>query len=82
MQDTSKFKFPLELDMAPYCDSSLRPEEAHYELFSVVIHRGSTHSGHYSTYIRDIDDLGVWQVRLRGGVRVRGRVLVHLHMRH
>ena len=64
--------------MAPFCDSSLRPEEARYELFSVVIHRGSTHSGHYSSYIRDIDDLGVWQVRgcallRRGGDKECGR---------
>ena len=31
-----------------------------YELFSVVIHSGSTHSGHYTAYIRDIDELGTW----------------------
>ena len=49
--------------MAPFCDTSLMPGEAQYELFSVVIHRGSTHSGHYTAFIRDVDDLGVWQVK-------------------
>ena len=48
--------------MAQFCDTSMMPEEAQYELFSVVIHRGSTHSGHYTAFIRDVDDLGVWQV--------------------
>ena len=31
-----------------------------YELFSVVVHRGSAFGGHYFAYIRDIDDLGSW----------------------
>ena len=35
-------------------------EEFIYDLFSVVIHSGTTHSGHYIAYIRDIDRLGVW----------------------
>ena len=58
-QDTSKFKFPLKLDMSPYCEG-LSGEDAIYELFSVVIHSGSTHSGHYIAYIRDIDAIGTW----------------------
>ena len=35
-------------------------EEFIYDLFSVVIHSGTTHSGHYVAFIRDIDRLGVW----------------------
>ena len=31
-----------------------------YELYSVVIHSGSTHSGHYTAYIKDVDALGCW----------------------
>ena len=31
-----------------------------YELFSVVVHSGSTHSGHYTALIRDVDNLGNW----------------------
>ena len=34
-------------------------ERVEYELYSVVVHSGSTHSGHYTAYIRDID-LGSW----------------------
>ncbi|XP_064401493.1 ubiquitin carboxyl-terminal hydrolase 40-like isoform X3 [Halichondria panicea] len=59
-KDTSKFKFPLELDMAPYCEDGSVGGSSVYELFSVVIHSGSTHSGHYTAYIRDIDGLGTW----------------------
>ena len=35
-------------------------EVTEYELFSVVIHRGSAHGGHYHAYIRDVDNLGTW----------------------
>lgn len=31
-----------------------------YDLFSVVVHRGSAFGGHYFAYIRDIDNLGHW----------------------
>ncbi len=46
--------------MSPYCDSAQSPADTDYQLFSVVIHSGSTHSGHYTAYIRDVDDLGQW----------------------
>ena len=46
--------------MAPYCDADTSKEGTTYELFSVVIHSGSTHSGHYTAYIKDIDGLGTW----------------------
>ena len=35
-------------------------ERSEYELYSVVIHSGSTHSGHYTAYIRDVEDFGCW----------------------
>ena len=35
-------------------------EKQLYELYSVVIHSGSTHSGHYTAYIKDMDGLGCW----------------------
>ena len=35
-------------------------QRSEYELYSVVIHSGSTHSGHYTAYIRDVDNLGCW----------------------
>ena len=68
-QDTSQFKFPLELDMTPYSRGNYSTSETTarateekqlYELYSVVIHSGSTHSGHYTAYIKDVDALGCW----------------------
>ena len=56
----SKFKFPMEVDMAPFCETGSVKGDAMYELFSVVVHSGSTHSGHYVAYIRDVDHLGHW----------------------
>ncbi len=46
--------------MTPYCERASVGGECVYELFSVVVHSGSTHSGHYIAYIRDIDGLGHW----------------------
>eukprot|EP00057_Strongylocentrotus_purpuratus_P028769 XP_011683243.1 PREDICTED: ubiquitin carboxyl-terminal hydrolase 40 [Strongylocentrotus purpuratus] len=57
-KETGHYTFPLELDMAPYCEQA--KEEALYELYSVVLHSGSTHGGHYHAYIRDVDNLGTW----------------------
>lgn len=59
-KETRKFEFPLALSMKSYCDKTC--DEKHgcydYELYSVIIHSGSAHGGHYHAYIRDIDGLG------------------------
>lgn len=36
------------------------PSDAIYQLFAVIMHRGSAHSGHYFAYIRDTMDEGAW----------------------
>ena len=62
-KETTKFSFPQLLDMSPYletCQEGASPSDPRYELFSVVIHSGSTYGGHYKTYIRDIQNLGNW----------------------
>ncbi|ESO86253.1 hypothetical protein LOTGIDRAFT_220780 [Lottia gigantea] len=60
-KEVGEFAFPLELDMAPYMDKvGINRDDEVYELFSVVIHQGSAHGGHYHAYIRDIDNLGTW----------------------
>ena len=48
--------------MSPYCEAGgeLVKGRQEYELFSVVVHSGSTHSGHYTAIIRDVDALGAW----------------------
>ena len=73
-QDTSKFKFPMVLDMSAYCEEvgHVR-EDSRYELFSVIIHSGSTHSGHYTAYIRDVDALGCWSYPVSGQNRAGQR---------
>lgn len=35
-------------------------EKQLYELYSVVIHSGSTHAGHYTACIKDVEALGHW----------------------
>ena len=52
---TQNFEFPLEVDMSKYVENA-----GIYELFAVIIHGGSAHSGHYHAYIRDILKQGKW----------------------
>ena len=49
MKITQNFEFFLEVDMEKYLENA-----GVYELFAVIIHSGSAHSGHYHAYIRDI----------------------------
>lgn len=37
-----------------------------YELFSVIIHKGGCYGGHYHVYIKDIDELGLWEPQVSG----------------
>jgi hypothetical protein len=53
VKDDSPFVFPLELDVKPYCTPDASGADEMYELYSVVIHRGGAHGGHYHAYIRD-----------------------------
>ncbi|KAK3747012.1 hypothetical protein QZH41_011960, partial [Actinostola sp. cb2023] len=57
-KETQRYTFPLELDMKEFCEQA-RDEDI-YELYSVVIHKGSCYGGHYHAYIRDVDGIGVW----------------------
>ena len=63
--------------MTPYCEHNSVKADGIYELFSVVIHSGSTHSGHYTAYIRDVDDLGHWTHPV-SSERYRGRIQVEI----
>ncbi|XP_062518219.1 ubiquitin carboxyl-terminal hydrolase 40-like [Corticium candelabrum] len=58
-KETSKCTFPQELNMNPYCEEE-SSDKNYFELFSVVVHKGSTHGGHYFAYIKDVDGLGQW----------------------
>lgn len=58
VKETGAFPFPTTLDMTPYCEHPAGPMQ--YELYSVVIHGGAAHGGHYHAYIRDIYGEGHW----------------------
>ncbi|KAF4522539.1 hypothetical protein B566_EDAN009987 [Ephemera danica] len=64
-KDESRLEFPSELDMAAFCEESLPSEITTYELLSVIVHRGGAHGGHYHAIIRDIDQLGHWDLASR-----------------
>lgn len=44
-----------------------------YELFSVIIHKGGCYGGHYHVYIKDIDELGHWEMPVRLRTLGKGR---------
>jgi Ubiquitin carboxyl-terminal hydrolase len=48
-------------DSSSISNSSYSVDKSYlYELFAVIMHRGSAHSGHYFAYIRDTLQEGVW----------------------
>ncbi|KAK8970427.1 Ubiquitin carboxyl-terminal hydrolase 20 [Platanthera guangdongensis] len=49
----SKFvKYPIELDLMPFMSSPGENDQFIYELYGIVVHSGSCHSGHYYCDIR------------------------------
>uniref|UniRef100_A0A6J0UP59 Ubiquitin carboxyl-terminal hydrolase 40 isoform X1 n=3 Tax=Pogona vitticeps TaxID=103695 RepID=A0A6J0UP59_9SAUR len=62
-KETSCYTFPFRINLKPFCEQAhLDDVEYMYELFSVIIHKGGCYGGHYHAYIRDIDELGNWQM--------------------
>jgi ubiquitin carboxyl-terminal hydrolase 40 len=47
------FEYQLELDLSGFVMQG-QPEYCKYELYGVVIHRGSAHGGHYICFARDL----------------------------
>ena len=61
---TSKFEFPLEIDMRKYCEDTQGKEEDYlYELYGVIVHAGTPYAGHYYAYIRDMTGQGKWNLK-------------------
>ena len=64
---TSRFEFPLEINMKEYCDiednENLKDEDYIYELYGVIIHSGTPYAGHYFSYIRDLTGQGNWDYK-------------------
>jgi uncharacterized UBP type Zn finger protein len=68
-----KFEFPLEINMRDYLSQEVlndydlnftenNDKEFLYELYGIIIHRGTPYSGHYFSYIRDIVNEGNWNL--------------------
>ncbi|XP_062434710.1 ubiquitin carboxyl-terminal hydrolase 40 isoform X3 [Rhea pennata] len=63
-KETSCYTFPVQINLRPFCEQTeLDDSEYMYELFSVIIHKGGCYGGHYHVYIRDVDELGNWQLQ-------------------
>ncbi|NXA13561.1 UBP40 hydrolase, partial [Sapayoa aenigma] len=63
-KETSCYTFPLHINLRPFCEQTeMDDSEYMYELFSVIIHKGGCYGGHYHVYIRDVDELGNWQLQ-------------------
>jgi len=64
----SRFEFPLEVDLLPFCDEELTAKilynESKFELKSIIIHAGGAHGGHYHCYTRDDLHEGNWNIEL------------------
>lgn len=61
------YKFSLEIDVSGFAEKYedyANPDDATYELFAVLIHRGDAFGGHYHTYIRDTMSESDWEAKL------------------
>jgi len=43
--------------------SGVDGDETIYELYGIIIHRGTPYSGHYFSYIRDLKSEGIWDLQ-------------------
>ncbi|XP_061315837.1 ubiquitin carboxyl-terminal hydrolase 40 isoform X2 [Pezoporus flaviventris] len=63
-KETSCYTFPSQINLRPFCEQTeMDDSEYMYELFSVIIHKGGCYGGHYHVYVRDVDELGNWQLQ-------------------
>ncbi|NXD68639.1 UBP40 hydrolase, partial [Eolophus roseicapillus] len=63
-KETSCYTFPRQINLRPFCEQTeMDDSEYMYELFSVIIHKGGCYGGHYHVYVRDVDELGNWQLQ-------------------
>ncbi|KAB5515425.1 hypothetical protein PHYPO_G00249580 [Pangasianodon hypophthalmus] len=59
-----RFSFDFEkCERFKESEKSDQPDsELSYDLFSIIIHKGGCYGGHYHAYIKDIDQLGHWEL--------------------
>ena len=56
---SARHKYPTPTSN-PNSPASLDGAEHVYDLFAIIIHRGTAYQGHYIAYIRDTQNLGHW----------------------
>ncbi|NXE23561.1 UBP40 hydrolase, partial [Ardeotis kori] len=75
-KETSCYTFPIQINLRPFCEQTeMDDSEYMYELFSVIIHKGDCYGGHYHVYIRDVDELGNWQLHEEEDRRIDDKAL-------
>ncbi|NXD12530.1 UBP40 hydrolase, partial [Nothocercus nigrocapillus] len=75
-KETSCYTFPNQINLRPFCEQAeLDDSEYMYELFSVIIHKGGCYGGHYHVYIRDVDELGNWQLQEEDDNMVEDKII-------
>ena len=62
---TDRFDFTLELDLNPHLPHPQNPDHHKYELYGVLVHRGSAHGGHYVCLVRDVLQESDWDTGLK-----------------
>ena len=56
----SRFRFNDTIDMAPFLGQSAADSSTRYRLYSVLVHAGGVHGGHYYAFIRPEKSSGDW----------------------
>ncbi len=56
------FTFDMEYNFSHLLEENKIEQE--YELYGVLIHRGSAHGGHYFSYVRDVMQESDWKKSL------------------
>ncbi|NXX84804.1 UBP40 hydrolase, partial [Urocolius indicus] len=75
-KETSCFTFPIQINLRLFCEQTeMDDSEYLYELFSVIIHKGGCYGGHYHVYIKDVDELGNWQLQEEEDRLIEDKVL-------
>lgn len=68
---TTKFEFGLEIDLNTFLPN---PDRHVYELYGILIHRGSAHGGHYIANIRDVMKESDWEAALEQAKKQEARI--------
>ncbi|XP_006020007.1 ubiquitin carboxyl-terminal hydrolase 40 isoform X1 [Alligator sinensis] len=75
-KETSCYTFPFRINLRPFCEQTeLDDLEYMFDLFSVIIHKGGCYGGHYHVFIKDVDELGNWQLQEEGNKLTKDKIV-------